>query len=383
MRQASLFDEDTAAIPGLPARVPAIAGSRGALSARQRRFNALLERLAELRAERERWRTFEQVQARRVGMELVPAAARLREQQIALARLFERNLSHPALGKRGRETLREQLLALLSELLEEEESPELVALYQRHGGIAPQDERRLDFELLRMMAAELDVEVEAYDGEADPEAFSAWVGRALGETQPPPRRPGARARRPGAKARAREREAAAIAENGTRALRTLFRRLASTLHPDREADPHEQRRKTVLMQELNAAYSSGDLLRVLELQQAVDGRAAGALAALADAELEPYLQQLETQAQRMRAQIDALIAPFAAMFPGRSLRSLTPGYIQQSFERTLAELRHAQRLVAADLERYANVHVLKESLQAVRQSAPSAPRRSRRARRRA
>jgi hypothetical protein len=368
MKQSSLFDDDGATTPGPPVRVPAIASNAHRLTHAQSRFNALLERIRELREERTLWQTFSPAHAQRVATELVPGAARLREQQIALARLFDRNCNHPALGKHGRETLREQLLALLAELLEGEETPELVSLYDRHAGVSRAEEERFGFELLRAVAADLEVDVEAYDGEERPEVFTEWVGRELGGSKSPPRRPSA--------GRTRERETAVAAESGTRTLRTVFRRLVSTMHPDRETDPHEQRRKTVLMQELNAAYSSGDLLRVLELQQAVDARAAGALAGLADAELAPYLHLLEAQAKRLREEIDALIAPFAAVFPGRSPRSLTPGRIRQSLEQTLAELKHAQRLVAADLERFADVQRLKESLQAIRRSE-STERRSR------
>lgn len=360
MKQSSLFGEDTVAGQKPQALVPAITGSARTLSRAQRRFNALLERIGELREERERWQTFANAHVQRVAAELVPGAARLRSQQIALARLFDRNLTHPVLGKRGREMLREELLALLAELLEEEETPELVALYDRHAARSRADEQRFGFEVLRTVAADLAIDVEAYEGEARAEAFTEWVGRELGGRPLP--------RHPGAKARARERETTAAVESGRRALRTVFRRLASTLHPDREADPHEQRRKTVLMQELNAAYSSSDLLRVLELQQAVDARAVGTLAGLADAELEPYLHLLEAQTKRLRGEIDALIAPFAEAFPGRSRRSLTPARIQQSFEQALTELKHAQRLIAADLERFSDVHRLKESLEAVRRT---------------
>jgi len=140
----------------------------------------------------------------------------------------------------------------------------------------------------------------------------------------------------------------------------------------------QQRRKTALMQELNAAYSDGDLLRVLALQQAIDRSAADALAALADAELEPYLHLLEAQMKQLRGEIDALIMPFAAAFPGRSPRSLTPACIQQSFEQVLAELKRALRSIGADLERFADMQELKESLAAVRRADEQRLRASRR-----
>jgi hypothetical protein len=54
------------------------------------------------------------------------------------------------------------------------------------------------------------------------------------------------------------------------ALRTIYRQLASALHPDRETDPAEQLRKTALMKEANAAYERRDLLALLHLQMQAD-----------------------------------------------------------------------------------------------------------------
>lgn len=50
------------------------------------------------------------------------------------------------------------------------------------------------------------------------------------------------------------------------AIRTLFRQLASALHPDREPDEVERLRKTALMSEVNAAYEKNDLVTLMRLQ---------------------------------------------------------------------------------------------------------------------
>lgn len=50
------------------------------------------------------------------------------------------------------------------------------------------------------------------------------------------------------------------------AIRTVYRQLASLLHPDREMDPQAQQRKNRLMGEVNAAYERNDLTTLLHLQ---------------------------------------------------------------------------------------------------------------------
>lgn len=55
-----------------------------------------------------------------------------------------------------------------------------------------------------------------------------------------------------------------------RAPRDIFRKLASTLHLERETDPVEHLRKTTLMQRANVAYTANDLLGLLALRRKVD-----------------------------------------------------------------------------------------------------------------
>jgi hypothetical protein len=68
----------------------------------------------------------------------------------------------------------------------------------------------------------------------------------------------------------KEELAATQAQDADGALRTLYRQLASALHPDREPDPQEQLRKTALMKEANATYERRDLLALLQLQLRAD-----------------------------------------------------------------------------------------------------------------
>ena len=363
MKQASLFSDQGSAAAEPSTVVPAISGRARPLSAAQRRFNTLLKQVDALRADLDRWQSFTDVHVRRVASEMLPRAAKLREKQTALAQLLDRQYAEARLGKRNRQTLRELLLGLLKEMLEEEESPELLALYDQHAPKARAEEQRLGFELLRALAEDLPVDLEAYEGEESPEAFTAWLQESLEEPPPRERR---RTQSPPAVPEAR------ADELDSHALRTVFRRLASKLHPDRESDAGEHQRKTELMQELNAAYAAGDLLRVLELQQRVDARAADALAALNDTELKPYLSSLQRQVKRLRAQVDELMEPFLSLLPGRSARALTPQAVQREFDRALAELELTQRRVEQDLQRFADIDILREVLEEARREAPRA-----------
>lgn len=80
---------------------------------------------------------------------------------------------------------------------------------------------------------------------------------------------------------ARQKQAGQQAQDAQGALRTIYRQLASALHPDRESDPAEHARKTSLMSEANAAYVRRDLLALLQLQLRADLADASQLASIA------------------------------------------------------------------------------------------------------
>ena len=68
----------------------------------------------------------------------------------------------------------------------------------------------------------------------------------------------------------------------------MYSQLASALHPDRERDSAEHRRKTALMSEANAAYGRQDLVALLNLQLRI-----------AQADTQDLLQQPEERIAAM------------------------------------------------------------------------------------
>jgi len=90
------------------------------------------------------------------------------------------------------------------------------------------------------------------------------------------------------------------------ALRTLYRQLASALHPDRETDPQEQLRKTVLMKEANAAYERRDLLALLQLQVRADVADADKVATMATEKLAALTALLKERVAVLTREIHVL-----------------------------------------------------------------------------
>ena len=83
------------------------------------------------------------------------------------------------------------------------------------------------------------------------------------------------------------------------ALRTVYRQLASALHPDREPDEAERLRKTALMSEVNAAYDRKNLSELLKLQLQIAQIDSAALSRSADDKLNAMCLLLKEQVQAL------------------------------------------------------------------------------------
>ena len=79
------------------------------------------------------------------------------------------------------------------------------------------------------------------------------------------------------------------------ALRTVYRQLASALHPDREPDETERLRKTALMSDVNAAYDRKNLSELLKLQLQIAQIDSASLSRIADDKLNAMCLLLKEQ----------------------------------------------------------------------------------------
>ena len=98
---------------------------------------------------------------------------------------------------------------------------------------------------------------------------------------------------------ARQKKAQQTQQDADSVIRSIFRQLASALHPDRESDPAERERKTELMMQVNTAYESRDLNTLLRLQMRVAQIDEQSIAKLTD-------EKLAAMSTLLKEQVDAL-----------------------------------------------------------------------------
>ena len=100
-----------------------------------------------------------------------------------------------------------------------------------------------------------------------------------------------------------QRKAQEQAQDAKAALRSIYRQLASALHPDRETDPAERDRKSALMVQANTAYERGDLTTLLRLQLQAEQVDAAHIARMAEEQIAALSLLLKQQVATLEGQL--------------------------------------------------------------------------------
>jgi hypothetical protein len=266
--QAPLFS-DEAAPPPTPSTDLSLQIKAPKLAPAQQRFNKLLEKielltqkLAQTQAMADTFRpvyssTLKPLQARR--------DVALREMVLWLdGRLQKKGLT-PAVLRDAK-----ALVCSLSEGLALAGDAEMRALHDRHSPQSLADKEKSAAEDLQdMMHRMAGVDVsDLNEGASAQDLLHAGMERVRQQMadEQAEKEARAKARRDSKPRSAAQQKALARQQDAQGALRSIYRQLASALHPDREPDELERARKTGLMGEVNAAYERRDLMALLTLQ---------------------------------------------------------------------------------------------------------------------
>ncbi len=136
-------------------------------------------------------------------------------------------------------------------------------------------------------------------------------------------------------------------------LRTLYRKLASSIHPDRESDPAEKVRKTETMQGLNSAYENKDLLALLKLHNQTLQADTAIADTLAEDTLREYNTLLKAQLKTLEAEImrtiHDVVPPSIMMQHGRVKRPEQLERLMDADIRNIARTAESIRNTVRDL----------------------------------
>ena len=343
------------------------ASRRGAkLSKERKQFNKLVKDIDALRAALTQWREFVPTLHNRVTTKIEPLVARFRERRVQLVMVLSHAIDGRELSKRQKTKAIEILHWHLSEILAAGPDKDLIALYDKYADIGFEEQQAAEADFLRTMANEvfgLDIDEVEDASTLTAEDFEQLMTAKIEAEQQSETARRAATPKQSAKAQAQEALRHQLAQGASQAVREIYRKLASELHPDREPDEDERARKTALMQQANQAYASSDLLTLLGLQLQTEQLDSTALNSLARERLLQYNHLLADQCRQLRTELEDLIAPFAMNRVGGT-GELTPDTVVRALDREARELKRWAKDCEADIAHFQDMRNIKHALNA-------------------
>lgn len=346
--------------PSPPLQLKVVAGPHTKLSPAQQRFNKLLGRIDTLTTQTLRVNTL--LDRFRPGH--LQAVATLEQQttgvQTDMLLFLHERLQRKGLTAPQQKSVRTIVKSLL-QVLEPQGDPQVVALFDLYHSDEDkaeqaEDEAQSKQELKAMLEEMTGRSLHDLDMDQSPEDMlkAAMQGVHAAQSAEQAKREARRAKRAPT---ARERAAEQQQLDAKASLRTIFRQLASALHPDRETDPAERARKTALMSEVNAAYAANDLSTMLRLQLQIAQLDAGAIARMTDEKLASMSVLLKEQVStlesdlamalhRAEAELGVLVSPESPEVVW--LRTIN--HIQAEMRETVESMQHDLARVQDDAE---------------------------------
>ncbi|HEM7893129.1 J domain-containing protein [Burkholderia cepacia] len=320
------------------------------LSKAQKTFNTLVQQIETRRERLGAWDAVTPAFQKKFVDGLLPLEQAATALRISLLNRLDDAFLQKGLSKAEQRTLSDVIVNMARDLLDVSDDAQLKIIYNRHRASgdddrtaadrarpkqapepapAPAPEDDLDTlspdELAERMQAELDEQFRR--DMAEHEAREAQRAKR----KKAPRQSAAQARREAEQA------------ESSKSIRDVYRKLASVLHPDRETDPKEQERKTVLMQRVNHAYAKGNLLQLLELQLEIEQIDRRAIDGLGEDRLMRYNGILEEQVRELDQEIRHVETHFRRTYRIASSVKIAPDTVMRILTRDIAGMQRSNQ----------------------------------------
>lgn len=311
------------------------------LSAAARAYNLQLARIDKLKSQLAQMDALASAHRRALTTQVFPLAQRRQALVKDLAVWLDRHLPHDPTLSAGQRQFGVQVLCGLAKDLVAQGHADMAAVHDRHSP-------RTLAQLARDHAQAMKAQLEALLGEPllpdQPDADLSDVMHAARarmkqaaeeEEAKAAEREAKRQAKRDAKSKAKQaskppNEAqllqASLQGDADTSLRTLYRQLASALHPDRESDPDARLHKTALMSEANAAYARKDYVTLVDIQQRAALADPAAVAKMPDDKLQALTLLLKAQVaelERQRAHTQQQLEHEFDVPPGMGLNANT------------------------------------------------------------
>lgn len=342
------------------------------LSKNQKSFNALVEKINERRARLAEWNAYLDEFNRRYNRDFVPQRRRLDEVRAQLVVRLDQAHDSKGLTKGERATIAELITLIGGQVLDWADDPRVGEIHARYKASDARSEAGAKARVEDVVAEASTFGTPPETDMDSPEALMQRIQEQLdlqekAEQDRRHAREGERAtRRKKARASAAEERARVEEADVHQSIRDIYRKLASTLHPDREADPIERERKAALMQRVNRAYAGRSLLDLLEIQLELEHIDRAALERVSAVRLKRWNTVLNDQLEgldREIAEVGAELQMRCGMTPGGPT---SPKIIKRALSDAIRDLGEHIRWFENDLRVFDDIERLKPWLAAMK-----------------
>lgn len=223
---------------------------------------------------------------------------------------------------------------------------------------------------LRKMVEELLGPEEADNIPDDPDELMAILHSKMAQTRAQEGQEdafGAHSTRKRKRPSAPEQQSQQQAQDTKATLRSIFRQLASSLHPDRETNHVERERKTALMSQVNAACKRQDVAALLHMQVHMLTEDATTVARLGAQQIESMTRLLKQQVASLSADVE-LAEMSASQALGMSLSAQThDSAIERGLKQQRSQLQQRIQQLRNDVQAIQEAGNLKAWLKQQRQ----------------
>ncbi|MBU0499166.1 MAG: molecular chaperone DnaJ [Gammaproteobacteria bacterium] len=334
------------------------------LSPAQKKFNTLIKQIDKQKQRLAAWREAIPHLHRLSAGEYEPLIKTYVGHRAELAHLLDEQQAAKGFTAKQREKMTHLILGICEELITPHGMDELKPLYNKYSEVDFDTEAREMNDLSRdfmkaMFEDGLGIKLDADEIDLDSPEQTAERLRERVEAQQ--RQAEERYAKRKKTAKQLKREAAKQEEeaNMSKSIREVYRQLVTDLHPDREQDPEERKRKTELMQRVTVAYKKKDLLQLLELQLAVEQIDQQHINNIAEGRLKHFNKVLQGQLDQIRGEIEAIEEAFKMNLAMMPFEQLSPQQAVSALRRDIQELHIDIKQIQQDLQRFKEAKHLK------------------------
>lgn len=348
---------------------------KNVLSKTQKQFNTLIKKIEVQKKLLQEWQDTIPKYRQQVAGEYEDLWEEYNQHRVELVHLFDAAYGQKQFTKADKNKLKHLINTITSELTFEHGMEELKDLYNKYSDSDFDSENQAANEEMGEMMKSLFKEITGIELDDDvdvssPEKLEAALKAKIAEhhEQQTEQQRLAEEKRSKRKKTAKQLEKEAKAkqeeQNISKSIQEVYRRLASSLHPDREPDEAERQRKTKIMQEVNIAYSKKDLLHLLELQLELEHIDQAQLNNIAEERLKYFNKVLQEQLKELQQEIEFIEQGLKMQTGWAPFMDISPKKLLAKIEYDIQDVANDIARLKADLKTFQTPENLKSFLKA-------------------